>query len=408
MPRLSFDAPRRQSTPNRATQITRDCRQCLGGCHAETSPDAAGFQPTKFPKRRGSGGARRRGHAVGCRQCHAGRSTEQRKAALPGPRQIAAETMAPPIRSGESDLERRRLHGRRAQVARHRVFRDQLRVELSRPARSRWSITAATPSRKSSPACMRTSPCIWRRVMPRSMASRWQWRCHGVGRSAARHHGDVQRLVRPRAGHRDSAATSWRPTSARQAPNGCMPASTSAQIVREFTKWDDQPASLQHFAESVVRAYKIATTPPMGPVFLSLDGELQENPIRDRGKSAHSQVRAGRSAARQFRGDRRSGQDAGRSAEPGHRRRPRRAHACRHGEPRGACRDAAMRRHRQCRPHEFPVAPSAQSKLPPRADRAGRRHSRHRDERSLGHADAFQRPYRAPLAAGLQARAPRS
>ncbi len=52
-------------------------------------------------------------------------------------------------------------------------------------------------------------------------------------------------------------------------------------IVRDFTKWDDQPASLQHFAESAVRAYKIATTPPMGPVFLALDAELQENPIPD-------------------------------------------------------------------------------------------------------------------------------
>src|SRR5258708_40338161 len=41
--------------------------------------------------------------------------------------------------------------------------------------------------------------------------------------------------------------------------------------VRDYTKWDDQPASLQHFAESAVRAYKIATTPPMGPVLLSLD-----------------------------------------------------------------------------------------------------------------------------------------
>jgi acetolactate synthase-1/2/3 large subunit len=53
------------------------------------------------------------------------------------------------------------------------------------------------------------------------------------------------------------------------------------QIVREFTKWDDQPASLTHFAESTVRAYKIATTPPMGPVFIALDAELQENPIAD-------------------------------------------------------------------------------------------------------------------------------
>ena len=57
-------------------------------------------------------------------------------------------------------------------------------------------------------------------------------------------------------------------------------------IVRDFTKWDDQPASLQHFAESAVRAYKIATTPPMGPVFLALDAELQENPIPD-GESLH-------------------------------------------------------------------------------------------------------------------------
>ena len=52
-------------------------------------------------------------------------------------------------------------------------------------------------------------------------------------------------------------------------------------VTRDFTKWDDQPTSLQHFAESAVRAYKIATTPPMGPVLLSLDAELQENPIKE-------------------------------------------------------------------------------------------------------------------------------
>src|SRR3984893_3654366 len=55
-----------------------------------------------------------------------------------------------------------------------------------------------------------------------------------------------------------------------------------AALTRDFTKWDDQPASLQHFAESAVRAYKIATTPPMAPVMLSLDAELQENPIENR------------------------------------------------------------------------------------------------------------------------------
>jgi acetolactate synthase-1/2/3 large subunit len=54
-----------------------------------------------------------------------------------------------------------------------------------------------------------------------------------------------------------------------------------AYLVRDFVKWDDQPVSLEHFAQSAVRAYKIATTPPMGPVLISLDTELQENPIPD-------------------------------------------------------------------------------------------------------------------------------
>ena len=50
-----------------------------------------------------------------------------------------------------------------------------------------------------------------------------------------------------------------------------------AAILRDYTKWDDQPVSLQHFAESVMRAYKIATTPPMGPVFITADGDLRKN-----------------------------------------------------------------------------------------------------------------------------------
>jgi acetolactate synthase-1/2/3 large subunit len=52
-----------------------------------------------------------------------------------------------------------------------------------------------------------------------------------------------------------------------------------AAMVRDFVKWDDRPGSLQHFAESSVRAYKIATTPPMGPVLLAVDTEMQEGPI---------------------------------------------------------------------------------------------------------------------------------
>jgi thiamine pyrophosphate-dependent acetolactate synthase large subunit-like protein len=53
----------------------------------------------------------------------------------------------------------------------------------------------------------------------------------------------------------------------------------AAGMIRDFTKWDDLPISLTHFAESAVRAYKIAMTPPTLPVVLVADGELQENPI---------------------------------------------------------------------------------------------------------------------------------
>jgi acetolactate synthase-1/2/3 large subunit len=51
-------------------------------------------------------------------------------------------------------------------------------------------------------------------------------------------------------------------------------------LVREFTKWDDQPVSLQHFAQSFVRAYKIAMTPPHEPVMMALDLGLQQEPIK--------------------------------------------------------------------------------------------------------------------------------
>ncbi len=64
-----------------------------------------------------------------------------------------------------------------------------------------------------------------------------------------------------------------------------VPTTHSAQdinaIVRDFTKWDDTPVSLQHFAQSFVRAAKFAMTPPYEPVMLTLDAEVQESPIKE-------------------------------------------------------------------------------------------------------------------------------
>src|SRR6266516_2588333 len=53
----------------------------------------------------------------------------------------------------------------------------------------------------------------------------------------------------------------------------------AAALVRDFSKWDDTPISLEHFAESAVRAYKLAMTAPMGPVLIVADSELQERPL---------------------------------------------------------------------------------------------------------------------------------
>jgi acetolactate synthase I/II/III large subunit len=56
----------------------------------------------------------------------------------------------------------------------------------------------------------------------------------------------------------------------------------ASAMVRDYIKWDDTPISLTHFAESAVRAYKIATTPPMAPVVLVADSELQERAAANR------------------------------------------------------------------------------------------------------------------------------
>src|SRR6266446_6144060 len=57
-------------------------------------------------------------------------------------------------------------------------------------------------------------------------------------------------------------------------------AQDAAALVRDMTKWDDAPKTLQHFAESMVRAYKIAMTPPTMPVALVLDVDCRKKKSR--------------------------------------------------------------------------------------------------------------------------------
>ncbi len=56
-------------------------------------------------------------------------------------------------------------------------------------------------------------------------------------------------------------------------------ANDQATIVRGYVKWDDQAANLQDFAEGLVRGYDIAITAPMGPVFVEVEADQQEEEI---------------------------------------------------------------------------------------------------------------------------------
>ena len=50
-------------------------------------------------------------------------------------------------------------------------------------------------------------------------------------------------------------------------------------LIRDFTKWDDQPASVPAALESLLRANSIAQTGPRGPVYICLDVDLQERAL---------------------------------------------------------------------------------------------------------------------------------
>src|SRR5262249_40823097 len=50
-------------------------------------------------------------------------------------------------------------------------------------------------------------------------------------------------------------------------------------LVRDYTKWDNQPASIPAAFEALLRAVQIADTAPRGPTYVNLDAALQEAKI---------------------------------------------------------------------------------------------------------------------------------
>jgi thiamine pyrophosphate-dependent acetolactate synthase large subunit-like protein len=56
-------------------------------------------------------------------------------------------------------------------------------------------------------------------------------------------------------------------------------AADQGAIIRNFTKWDDQPASPGAAREAVLRAYWLANSKPQAPVYVNLDAEMQESKL---------------------------------------------------------------------------------------------------------------------------------
>ena len=68
-------------------------------------------------------------------------------------------------------------------------------------------------------------------------------------------------------------------------------------LIRQFSKWDDQPASIEAALDSLALAYSLTVQAPSAPVYVCLDVSLQERPLptppvmpdarRDRSPASH-------------------------------------------------------------------------------------------------------------------------
>jgi benzoylformate decarboxylase/acetolactate synthase-1/2/3 large subunit len=56
-------------------------------------------------------------------------------------------------------------------------------------------------------------------------------------------------------------------------------ANVQGNAVRDYTKWDCEPRSLESVPTAIARGYRVATSEPAGPVYIALDAGLQEQPL---------------------------------------------------------------------------------------------------------------------------------
>jgi len=58
-------------------------------------------------------------------------------------------------------------------------------------------------------------------------------------------------------------------------------ANVQGQVVRDYTKWDHEPRSIEAVPDVLARAYRVSTTGPTGPTYVALDAGLQEDRLTE-------------------------------------------------------------------------------------------------------------------------------
>jgi thiamine pyrophosphate-dependent acetolactate synthase large subunit-like protein len=56
-------------------------------------------------------------------------------------------------------------------------------------------------------------------------------------------------------------------------------ANTQGDLVHQVVKWHDEPSTQAAVIDAILRGHRIANTPPCGPVYISVDTHLQEQPL---------------------------------------------------------------------------------------------------------------------------------
>ena len=180
-------------------------------------------------------------------------------------------------------------------------------------------------------------------------------------------------------------------------------------LVRDFTKWDDQPASLHAFRRVGGARLQDRDHAADGAGVPLARCRAAGKPDPRCGVAAHSEVLAGGAAAGRFR--RRSPKR--RRCWSRRKTRSSLPIAWRARRP-GMANLVALAEALQCAVIDnggrmnFPSRHPLNQSFRRGADRPGRRHPRDRDERPLGHAHALQRPHRAHARSRPTSRAPRS